>query len=45
MVWLSETDATAGGIVDNDWVEVYNVNGALAARAVVIAAREPGHAA
>jgi nitrate reductase alpha subunit len=35
IVWLSETDAAAAGIVDNDWVEAYNSNGALVARAVV----------
>ncbi len=35
VVWLSEIDAKTAGIVDNDWVEVYNVNGALTARAVV----------
>ena len=35
IVWISETDAKAGGIEDNDWIEVFNVNGALAARAVV----------
>ncbi|KFE36474.1 nitrate reductase subunit alpha [Thioclava atlantica] len=35
VVWLSETDAQAAGIEDNDWVEAYNVNGALTARAVV----------
>jgi nitrate reductase alpha subunit len=35
IVWISETDARKAGIVDNDWVEAYNVNGALAARAVV----------
>jgi nitrate reductase alpha subunit len=34
-VWLSETDAKAAGIVDNDWIEVFNVNGTLTARAVV----------
>jgi nitrate reductase / nitrite oxidoreductase, alpha subunit len=34
-VWLSEVDARKAGLVDNDWVEVYNVNGALTARAVV----------
>jgi len=34
-VWLSETDAQAAGIVDNDWIEVFNVNGTLTARAVV----------
>jgi nitrate reductase alpha subunit len=35
IVWLSETDALKVGIVDNDWVEAYNSNGALVARAVV----------
>jgi nitrate reductase alpha subunit len=35
IVWISEVDAKKAGIVDNDWIEAYNVNGALAARAVV----------
>ena len=35
IVWLSEEDAASVGIVDNDWVEAYNSNGALVARAVV----------
>jgi len=35
IVWLSETDARKAGIVDNDWVEAFNSNGALVARAVV----------
>ncbi len=35
IVWLSEVDAKQAGIVDNDWVEAFNVNGALVARAVV----------
>jgi nitrate reductase alpha subunit len=35
IVWMSETDAASAGIVDNDWVEAYNANGALVARAVV----------
>ncbi|WP_323760459.1 nitrate reductase subunit alpha [Maricaulis sp.] len=35
IVWLSEEDAASVGIVDNDWVEAYNTNGALVARAVV----------
>jgi len=35
IVWMSETDAKAAGIVDNDWIEVFNVNGSIAARAVV----------
>ncbi|HCK84406.1 MAG TPA: nitrate reductase subunit alpha [Hyphomonadaceae bacterium] len=35
VVWLSEVDAKKAGIVDNDWVEAFNSNGALTARAVV----------
>ena len=35
IVWLSESDAKTVGIEDNDWVEAYNSNGALVARAVV----------
>ncbi|MGF1627803.1 MAG: nitrate reductase subunit alpha [Alphaproteobacteria bacterium] len=35
IVWISEVDAARAGIVDNDWVEAYNTNGALVARAVV----------
>ena len=35
IVWISEKDAAAGGIEDNDWVEAFNRNGALVARAVV----------
>ena len=34
-VWISEIDAKKAGIVDNDWVEVFNANGTIAARAVV----------
>ncbi|HUE45248.1 MAG TPA: nitrate reductase subunit alpha, partial [Aestuariivirgaceae bacterium] len=34
-VWISEVDARTAGIVDNDWIELYNSNGALTARAVV----------
>ena len=35
IVWISETDAKTAGLVDNDWIEAYNLNGALTARAVV----------
>lgn len=35
VVWLSEDDAKEMGIRDNDWVEAYNSNGALTARAIV----------
>ncbi len=34
-VWISELDAKSIGIVDNDWVEAVNANGATMARAVV----------
>jgi nitrate reductase alpha subunit len=35
VVWVSEVDAAKARISDNDWVEVYNSNGAIVARAVV----------
>ncbi|WP_414439962.1 nitrate reductase subunit alpha [Burkholderia sp. 22PA0106] len=35
IVWMSEDDARAIGVADNDWIECYNANGALCARAVV----------
>jgi len=35
IVWISEVDAQKAGIVDNDWIEAFNTNGALVARAVV----------
>ncbi|MDQ7774739.1 MAG: nitrate reductase subunit alpha [Paracoccus aminovorans] len=35
VVWISELDAKKAGVVDNDWVEVFNANGAITARAVV----------
>jgi len=41
-VWLSEDDATKAGIVDNDWIELFNINGAIAARAVVSQRVNPG---
>ena len=34
-VWISEVDSKKAGIVDNDWVEVFNANGTIACRAVV----------
>jgi nitrate reductase alpha subunit len=42
VVWLSEDDAAKAGIADNDWVELYNANGAIAARAVVSQRVNPG---
>ncbi|WP_338573992.1 nitrate reductase subunit alpha [Erwinia billingiae] len=35
IVWMSEDDARELGIEDNDWIEAFNANGALTARAVV----------
>jgi nitrate reductase alpha subunit len=35
IVWISERDAAKAGIEDNDWIEAFNRNGALVARAVV----------
>jgi nitrate reductase alpha subunit len=35
IIWISETDAAAAGIEDNDWIEAFNLNGAITARAVV----------
>lgn len=34
-VWLSENDAKSVDVADNDWVELYNENGAIMARAIV----------
>ncbi len=34
-VWMSMEDAKAIGIEDNDWIEVFNRNGAIVARAVI----------
>ncbi len=34
-VWMSDVDAAKVGIKDNDWIEVVNRNGVVAARAVV----------
>jgi nitrate reductase alpha subunit len=42
VIWLSEDDAKGAGIVDNDWVELFNANGAIAARAVVSQRVNPG---
>lgn len=35
IVWISEVDAKKAGIADNDWIELFNLNGAIVARAVV----------
>ncbi|MCB2024523.1 MAG: nitrate reductase subunit alpha, partial [Ottowia sp.] len=41
-VWMSEDDAKSAGIEDNDWIELFNINGAIAARAVVSQRVKPG---
>ena len=41
-VWISEDDAKEAGIVDNDWIEAFNINGALTARAIVSQRIMPG---
>lgn len=42
VIWLSEDDAKVADVEDNDWVELFNVNGAIAARAVVSQRVKPG---
>ncbi|HEY0939804.1 MAG TPA: nitrate reductase subunit alpha [Steroidobacter sp.] len=44
IVWISEDDARLAGIEDNDWIELFNVNGAITARAVVSQRVMPGMA-
>ena len=44
VIWISEDDARRADIADNDWVEAYNANGALVARAVVSQRVNPGMA-
>jgi anaerobic selenocysteine-containing dehydrogenase len=34
-VWISDRDAEKMGVKDNDWVEAFNRNGVVSARAVV----------
>jgi nitrate reductase alpha subunit len=35
VVWLNDEDAASVGIDDNDWVEMFNLNGVMMARAAV----------
>lgn len=35
IAWISEIDAKDAAIEDNDWIEIFNANGAIACRAVV----------
>jgi nitrate reductase alpha subunit len=41
-MWISEQDAKEIGIVDNDWVELYNDHGTSVTRAIVSARIPPG---
>jgi nitrate reductase alpha subunit len=41
-LWLSEQDAKELGVVDNDWVELYNDHGTTVTRAIVSARIPPG---
>ena len=34
-IWISREDAAKAGIKDNDWIEAYNRNGVVVARAIV----------
>lgn len=42
VVWMNEKDAAEIGIKDNDWIEVYNRNGVVVARAVLTYRIPPG---
>ena len=42
VAWISEEDAKRAGIEDNDWMEMFNLNGAVAVRAVVSQRVNPG---
>lgn len=35
VIWISEIDAKKIDIIDNDWIEAYNINGSIVARAIV----------
>ncbi|HFL8824136.1 MAG TPA: nitrate reductase subunit alpha [Candidatus Azoamicus sp. OHIO1] len=35
VIWISEIDAKKISVIDNDWIEAYNINGSITARAVV----------
>ena len=41
-LWISDKDANEIGVVDNDWVEVYNDHGVVVTRAAVSARIPPG---
>ncbi|MCZ9309009.1 nitrate reductase subunit alpha [Corynebacterium sp. c6VSa_13] len=35
VIWMSDRDAAKLGVADNDWIEAYNRNGIVSARAIV----------
>ena len=35
VIWISDRDAEKIGVKDNDWLEAYNLNGVVSARAAV----------
>ena len=35
IIWISEIDAKKINVVDNDWIEAYNINGSITSRVVV----------
>ncbi len=35
IIWISEIDATKAELIDNDWIEAFNLNGCIVARVVV----------
>ncbi|ACQ81048.1 nitrate reductase, alpha subunit [Beutenbergia cavernae DSM 12333] len=41
-IWMSPVDAAKVGVVDNEWIEAYNRNGVVVARAVVSHRMPPG---
>jgi nitrate reductase alpha subunit len=41
-LWMNDKDADSLGIVDNDWVEVFNDNGVIVTRTIVSARIPPG---
>jgi nitrate reductase alpha subunit len=43
-IWMSPQDAATIGVKDNDWIEAYNRNGVIVARAVVSHRFPPGTA-
>jgi len=43
VIWLHPDDAKAIGVADNDWIEAFNRNGVVAARAVVSHRIPPGN--